>query len=137
MEKKKAQAVSNAKEALSSAQSVEALASAAAKEVNTAEGVSANSMVLTGAGREPKVIGAIFELNEGQTSGVIEGSSAAYVVNVTSKQVPSLDNLDEATRQQIRTRLEGEINQKFGAIWLEQLKQEAEIVDNRSRLIQS
>jgi peptidyl-prolyl cis-trans isomerase D len=137
LEKKKAQAVSNAKEALSSAQSVEALASAAAKEVNTAEGVSANSMVLTGAGREPKVIGAIFELNEGQTSGVIEGSSAAYVVNVTSKQVPSLDNLDEATRQQIRTRLEGEINQKFGAIWLEQLKQEAEIVDNRSRLIQS
>lgn len=125
LEKKKAQAVSNAKEALSSAQSVEALASAAAKEVNTAEGVSANSMVLTGAGREPKVIGAIFELNEGQTSGVIEGSSAAYVVNVTSKQVPSLDNLDEATRQQIRTRLEGEINQKFGAIWLEQLKQEA------------
>ncbi len=137
LEKKKAQAVSNAKEALSSAQSVEALASAAAKEVNTAEGVSANSMVLTGAGREPKVIGAIFELNEGQTSGVIEGSSATYVVNVTSKQVPSLDNLDEATRQQIRTRLEGEINQKFGAIWLEQLKQEAEIVDNRSRLIQS
>lgn len=137
LEKKKAQAVSNAREALNSNQTVEALASSTGKEIQTAEGIAANSMVLTGAGREPKVIGAIFELEEGETSGVIEGSSAAYVVMVTSKQVPSLDNLDEATKQQIRTRLEGEINQKFGAIWLEQLKQEAEIIDNRSRLIQS
>jgi len=94
-------------------------------------------MVLTGAGREPKVIGAIFELEQGETSTVIEGGSAAYVVSVTSKQIPSLDNLDESTKQQIRTRLEAEINQKFGAIWLEQLKQEADIIDNRSRLIQS
>ncbi|MBO6621932.1 MAG: SurA N-terminal domain-containing protein [Balneola sp.] len=137
LEKKKAQAVNNAREALNSNQTVEALASSTGKEVQTAEGIAASSMVLTGAGREPKVIGAIFELEEGETSGVIEGSSAAYVIMVTSKQVPSLDNLDEATKQQIRTRLEGEINQKFGAIWLEQLKQEAEIIDNRSRLIQS
>jgi peptidyl-prolyl cis-trans isomerase D len=122
---------------LASNPTVEALAAATEKEIITAEGLAASSVVLTRAGREPKVIGAIFELEEGETSGVIEGNSAAYIVNVTSKQTPSLDNLDEATRQQIRTRLEGEINQKFGAIWLEQLKKEADIVDNRSRLIQS
>lgn len=137
LDKKKAKAVSNAKEALSSNQTIEALATATGKEVVTAEGIAASSMVLTGAGREPKVIGAIFELEQGETSTVIEGGSAAYVVSVTSKQIPSLDNLDESTKQQIRTRLEAEINQKFGAIWLEQLKQEADIIDNRSRLIQS
>ncbi|MBR9917301.1 hypothetical protein GYB29_06400 [bacterium] len=137
LEKKKALAVENAKQALASNPTVEALAAATEKEIITAEGLAASSVVLTRAGREPKVIGAIFELEEGETSGVIEGNSAAYIVNVTSKQTPSLDNLDEATRQQIRTRLEGEINQKFGAIWLEQLKKEADIVDNRSRLIQS
>lgn len=137
LEKKKALAVENAKQALASNPTVEALAAAMEKEIITAEGLAASSAVLTRAGREPKVIGAIFELEEGETSGVIEGNSAAYIVNITSKQTPSLDNLDEATRQQIRTRLEGEINQKFGAIWLEQLKKEAEIVDNRSRLIQS
>lgn len=137
LEKKKALAVENAKQALASNPTVESLAAAMEKEIITAEGLAASSAVLTRAGREPKVIGAIFELEEGETSGVIEGNSAAYIVNVTSKQAPSLDNLDEATRQQIRTRLEGEINQKFGAIWLEQLKKEAEIVDNRSRLIQS
>ncbi|MFY0697449.1 MAG: SurA N-terminal domain-containing protein [Balneola sp.] len=137
LEKKKALAVENAKQALASNPTVEALATATEKEIITAEGLAASSAVLTRAGREPKVIGAIFELEEGETSGVIEGNSAAYIVNVTSKQTPSIDNLDEATRQQIRTRLEGEINQKFGAIWLEQLKKEAEIVDNRSRLIQS
>ncbi|OAN61314.1 hypothetical protein A8B79_07590 [Balneola sp. EhC07] len=137
LEKKKALAVENAKQALASNPTVEALAAATEKEIITAEGLAESSAVLTRAGREPKVIGAIFELEEGETSGVIEGNSAAYIVNVTSKQTPSIDNLDEATRQQIRTRLEGEINQKFGAIWLEQLKKEAEIVDNRSRLIQS
>ncbi len=137
LEKKKALAVENAKQALASNPTVEALAAAMEKEIITAEGLAASSAVLTRAGREPKVIGAIFELEEGETSGVIEGNSAAYIVNITSKQTPSLDNLDEATRQQIRTRLEGEINQKFGAIWLEQLKKEADIVDNRSRLIQS
>ena len=137
LEKKKAKAVSNAKEALSSNQTLEALASATEKEVQTAEGIAANSVVLTGAGREPQVIGAIFELNQGETSGVIEGGNAAYVVSVTSKQVPSLENLDDTAKEQIRARLEAEINQKFGAIWLEQLKQEADIIDNRSRLIQS
>lgn len=137
LEKKKALAVENAKQALASNPTVESLAAAMEKEIITAEGLAASSAVLTRAGREPKVIGAIFELEEGETSGVIEGNSAAYIVNITSKQTPSIDNLDEAARQQIRTRLEGEINQKFGAIWLEQLKKEAEIVDNRSRLIQS
>ncbi|MEP1152510.1 MAG: SurA N-terminal domain-containing protein [Balneola sp.] len=137
LEKKKALAVEKAQALLSSNQTIEAVAEAAGNDLETAEGIAANSVVLTGAGREPKVIGAIFEMEEGATSGVIEGSSAAYIAKITSKQTASVDNLDETTRMQIRTRLEGEVNQKFGAIWLEQLRNEAEIVDNRKRLIQS
>ncbi|MEP1305197.1 MAG: SurA N-terminal domain-containing protein [Balneola sp.] len=137
LEKKKAKAMEKATSLLSENQTLEALASASEKEVQTAEGVAASSVVLGEAGREPKVVGAIFELNEGEQSKVIEGASAAYILKIDSKQTADIENLDEATRQQIRTRLEGEVNQKFGAIWLEQLKQEAEIVDNRKRLIQS
>lgn len=137
LEKKKERALKNAQDLLSANQTLEAIAEASGKEIATSKGIGAATFVLPGAGREPKVVGAIFELEEGQTSGVIEGTGAAYILNITSKQMASVENLDEATRQQIRTRLEGEVNQKFGAIWLEQLKEEAEIVDNRSRLIQS
>jgi len=137
LEKKRELTLSNAKELLTANQTLEAIAEVSGKNVGTSEGVGAGSFVLAGAGREPKVIGAIFELEQGETSDVIEGSSAAYIVTVNSKQMADATNLDEATRNQIRTRLEGEINQKFGAIWLDQLKQEAEIVDNRKRLIQS
>ncbi len=137
LEKKKALAVKKAKDLLAANPAIENLAEVAGKDLATEEGLAANTVVLPGAGREPKLMGAIFELKEGATSDVIEGSSAAFVVKITSKQTASLENLDEGTRQQIRMQLEGEINQKFGAIWLEQLKQEAEIIDNRKRLIQS
>tara|TARA_R110002124_G_scaffold134495_4_gene297265 strand:- start:502 stop:2277 length:1776 start_codon:yes stop_codon:yes gene_type:complete len=136
LKKKKELAVKKAQDLLAKNTTIEGLAEAAGKDVGTAEGVSANAVVLPVAGREPKVIGAIFELEEGKISGVMEGSNAAYVVKVNSKQTPLIENLDEATKQQIRTRLEGEINQKFGAIWLEQLRKEAEIIDNRKRLFQ-
>jgi peptidyl-prolyl cis-trans isomerase D len=137
LEKKKALSIQRAKDLLAANTNIDDLAEAAGKELNTAEDISANGLVLAGAGSEPKVIGAIFALDEGQTSKVIEGSSAAYVVKVITKQTPLIENLDAATRQQIKTRLEAQINQKFGSIWLEQLKEEAEVIDNRSRLIQS
>ncbi len=137
LEKKKEVAIQKANDLLAGNSNLTSLADVAGKEVQTSNGLTKDSQVLSGAGREPKVIGAIFELEEGETSGVLEGENAAYVVQITSKQSADLENLNEATRTQIRTRLEAEIQQKFGAIWLEQLKQEAEIVDNRSRLLRS
>lgn len=137
LEKKKELAVKKAQEILNANPTIEGLAEASGKEIGNAKGVAASAALLPNAGREPKVIGAIFELEQGDISSVIEGSNAAYVVKVISKETPLIENLDQLTRQQIRTRLEGEINQKFGEIWLEQLRAEADIVDNRSRLIQS
>lgn len=137
IQKKKEVAKQRAEQALSANSDLQAIAAAAEKEVQFANGLTPNSLVLTGAGREPKVIGAIFELEEGETSSALVGENAAYIVKVTSLQPADMANLDEATKQQIKTRLEGEMQQKFGAIWLEQLREEAKIIDNRSRLIQS
>ncbi len=137
LDKKKEVAAQKAKDLLAANGSLEALANATEKEIQSADGLNMDSQVLSGAGREPKVIGAIFELEEGETSGVIEGSSAVFIVRVDSKQPADLQNLDQITRDQIRTRLESEIQQRFGAIWLEKLKEEAEIIDNRGRLLRS
>ena len=48
---------------------------------------------------------------------------------------PTESTLDNVTASGIRTELEQQINQKYLAVWLDQLESEADIVDNRSRLL--
>jgi parvulin-like peptidyl-prolyl isomerase len=74
-------------------------------------------------------------MTEGQTSGVLEGLNGAYVVQVTSLTKPDASTLDQATAGQIRSQLEQQVNQKYMSIWLEELKEEAEITDNRARVL--
>ncbi len=137
LEKKKELTAQKAADIVASNTDMAAIANAAGYELQTTESVAANAVFLDGAGREPKVIGAIFTLEENDISGPIQGNAAVYIIQVTSKQTPNLENLTDAEKDQIRTQLEGEINQKFGAIWLEELKKEADIIDNRNLLIQS
>ncbi|RNC83885.1 MAG: hypothetical protein ED557_08935 [Balneola sp.] len=133
-EKRKEIAVSNISNLVAANASLESLATAASKEIQTVDNLAANSSVITGAGREPGIVGAIFEMEDGQTSGVLEGLNAAYVVqvNTITRAIPS--TLDGATAQQIRAELEQLESQKYLSIWLDELKEEADITDNRSRL---
>ncbi len=119
---------------LASNSTVASLAEASGKEVQSVEALAASSTVLRGGGREPGVIGAIFGLSEGETSGAIEGVTAVYVVHVVSKTEPDLSTLDQATVTTIRQELEQKENQRYLAVWLEELKDEADIVDNRSKV---
>ena len=115
--------------------SLEALSSSAEKEVQSMDNLAASSVVITGAGREPGIIGSIFSMTEGQTSGVLEGLNGAYVVEVTGLTKPDASTLDSNTANQIRTELEQQVNQKYLSIWLEELKDEADITDNRARVL--
>lgn len=72
--------------------SLDAIASANNAEVRTATGLSMNNPTIIGEGREPKVVGTVFALKQGQTSKPIEGENAVYVVEVTAispAQAPS------------------------------------------------
>lgn len=135
-EKRQAVAHQKVSDLLASNSTLENLAASAGKEVQTVSGVAASATALTGAGREPKVIGSIFAMDEGQTSKAIKGANGVYVVRVDSKSTPAANTLDDATAQSIKTELEQQMNQRYLSVWLEQLKQEADIVDNRARLIQ-
>ncbi|MEX0844337.1 MAG: SurA N-terminal domain-containing protein [Balneolaceae bacterium] len=114
---------------------LDALAAATDKEITNFDNLRASSTTLPGAGREPKIIGAIFALDEGETSGVLAGNSAVFVVQVLDKTEANLADLDQATRQNIRQQLEQQKNQAFTSVWLEELRNDAKIVDNRSRLL--
>jgi parvulin-like peptidyl-prolyl isomerase len=117
-------------------QTLEAIAEQTDQEVQTQNNLRANATVIQGAGREPMVIGAVLSLEEGQTSDVLVGNSAAFIVEVVNKETADLANLDPQTRNEIRQRLEQQKFQEFNSIWLEQLKADAKIVDNRDRLLQ-
>ena len=110
------------------AQSLEPLASAEGQTVKTATEIRMTNPVLTGAGREPKIVGVAFGLNDGETSGLIQGENGVYMIQVVKKTpAPSIASyLSFATR--IRQARVGNVNtQVFNA-----LKEAADIEDNRS-----
>ncbi len=134
-EKRKEATVAKVKGMLATNPTIEALSSASSKEILSMDNLAASSTVITGAGREPGVIGAIFTMSEGQTSGVISGLNAAFVVQVTNVTRPDASTLDQTTASSLRSELEQQESQRYLSIWLEQLKEEADITDNRDRVL--
>lgn len=134
--KRKQHVVNRVNELLSQNSEFENLAQAVGKEVNTAEGLTMNSAAIEGAGREPKVVGAIFGLQEGEISKPIAGTSAVFVARIDMREDADLQNLTPDTRQQIRRRLQQQKSTAFMNTWIDQLKEEADIEDNRSRVLQ-
>jgi peptidyl-prolyl cis-trans isomerase D len=113
----------------------QALTTASGKDVQNVDGVAANATVLVGGGREPGIIGSVFAMDEEVLSSAIEGTTGVYVIFVNSIVEPLPNTLDDITASGIRNELEQQINQKYLAVWLDQLEAEADIVDNRSRLL--
>lgn len=133
--KRKEQVANRVKELLASNQSLEAIASAAGKEVATAENVSMNSALIPGAGREPEIIGAIFGLAEGELSGALTGTNAVFVAQIDSKTEASPENMTASTRRQLEQQLQQQKSASFSQVWMEQLKEEADIEDYRATLL--
>ncbi len=134
-QKRRALTIQNVNEMLAVNSNLEALTSASDKDIQNVDGLAANATVLAGGGREPGVIGSVFAMQENILSTAIEGTTGAYVVFVNSIVEPSPTTLDDITASGIRAELEQQINQKYLAVWLDQLEAEADIVDNRSRLL--
>ena len=115
---------------------LESLAEAEGKELLSAQDLTFQDNQLPSAGREPMVIGAFFGLSEGEVSGPIEGNGGVYVGRVDEKNESEMNSeIDDRTMAQIRQRLQRRKQQMIMSVWVEQLKEEAEIVDNRAKLL--
>ncbi len=134
-DKRKAATIAKVQNMMAANGSLEALSASSSKEIQSMDNLAASSVVITGAGREPGIIGSIFSMSQGQTSGVLKGQNGAYVIEVTNITKPDASGLNQATANQIRAELEQQVGQKYMSIWLEELKQEAEITDNRARVL--
>ncbi|WP_298237804.1 SurA N-terminal domain-containing protein [uncultured Algibacter sp.] len=103
----------------------------AAVENTTAKSASALTMktpTISGAGREPLIVGTAFGLKEGETSKLIAGENGVYMVEVT-KVTPAveLDNY-QASANRVAQQKASAVNTKV----FEALKDAADIEDNRA-----
>ena len=112
-----------------SATTLDDLAAAQKKSVRTASAINMKNPTISGAGREPLVVGAAFGLGEGETSKLIDGSNGVYMIQVT-KITPAtpLDNY-QASANRIAQQKSNVVNSKL----YNALKDAAEIEDNRAK----
>ena len=100
-------------------------------ELRSQSNVTFSTESASGIGRDPAFAGTIFGLDEGDTSGVVEGKNAAFVVRVTSLQEPSA--LTDVERQKIRQTLLQQRRRQVSSQWIAALKEDARIEDNRGQ----
>lgn len=106
-----------------------ALANSVGTTVQTADNLSYSSGIVSSLGREPAYIGTAFGLADGETSPVIEGANATYVV----KRVSSTNsgNITETEKNSIRQQLQTQKQNRLRAQLIASVRDEADIVDNR------
>jgi len=95
--------------------------------VKSANAISMSNPTLPGAGREPKVVGTAFALENGQISDLIDGEKGIYKIEVTKHTVaPKMDSYKSYAKDPSNN-----IN-AVGSKVMEALKKKATIEDNRA-----
>jgi len=100
-------------------------------QMRSESNVTFSTETVPGVGSDPAFSGTVFGLEEGETSGVVEGENAAFVVRVTTMQEPS--QLTAAKRQQIRQQLMKQRRKEVSQQWIAALKEDATIKDQRNQ----
>ena len=106
------------------------MAGALNTRIRTKDDVTYTTRSVPGLGREPSFVGTVFGLDEDETSGIVEGENAAFVVQVTSMTRPA--DLTAEERQQIRQQLLRQEQQQVAQQYIATLRDRAEIEDYRS-----
>ena len=110
----------------------EALPEALGTELRTQSDLTYSTSTVPGLGQEPQFVGTVFGLDEAESSGVVAGKNAAFVVKTTQKATPP--PLTDQKRSQLRQRLLKQRRQEVSSNWIAALKEDATIKDNRSQL---
>lgn len=95
--------------------------------VRSANAITMANPTIPGAGREPKVIGTAFGLENGQVSGLIDGENGVYKIEVTKHtEAPAMDSYKAYAKDPANN-----INAVGGKV-VDALKKKATIEDNRA-----
>lgn len=95
---------------------------------SNATALTVKSPTIPGAGSEPLVVGTVYAMNEGETSGLIEGETGIFMITLSKKQeAPKLDNYSTYANN-----LKAATATKVNTAVYDALKEGAVIEDNRS-----
>ena len=130
--KKKAEAIIKT---LGANPTLESAANAYKQQVLTAgadSSITFNSQIIPNLGQEPKVIGASFNAaNQTKVSAPIEGNTGVFVIKVNSIGEKPADTPEAEAQRKIQQTTN--LRNEAAAGWLEGLKNQATIKDNRSK----
>lgn len=112
----------------------EGLADRLSTAERTAEGLSFANQSVPGIGRDAVFVGTAMAMAEGETSGVVEGENAVYVIKVTAAHEPGAIQPSEYTslQDQLTSRQQNIVR----AQWITALRESADIEDNRRIFLQ-
>jgi peptidyl-prolyl cis-trans isomerase D len=103
--------------------------------LRTAASVQFNNPMIPNIGREPRFVGTALGLREGQTSGVVAGENAAFVLVVRSSNMVDPTQMSGTERESIRNALTTRKRDSVIAEWMETLRDQAEIEDHRAQVL--
>ncbi len=95
--------------------------------------LSAQNSFVPGFGQQPRLAGAVSATPQGQVTNVVEGSDAAFIARVTGVNEPP--PLTDAQREAIRNELLTSRRARVLSQWLQGLRDNAEVTDNRAALL--
>ena len=105
------------------------LAQALGVSERTATGITSSTRSVADLGNDPVFKGTVLSMNEGQTSGIVEGVNAVFVALATKVNEPA--PITDADRNQLRTQLANQLKAQATREWLATLRDQADIEDNR------
>lgn len=117
------------------AASLDAISEQSQRSIQTASAVRMNSTTISGAGREPGVVGAIFGTQPETLTGPIRGENAAFFLVVTEREDADLADLTQSERDRIRTRLAQQKTRTFTEQLVERLQEQVRVRDFRQQLM--
>ncbi|AVR44322.1 peptidylprolyl isomerase [Christiangramia fulva] len=98
-------------------------------QVEQADAVNLNTPTLPGAGKEPKVVGTVFGLKEGEVAEPIAGEKGVFVAKLLSRfKAPEMENYTSYAQQETMERRAQATSRVFDA-----LKKKADIEDKRAK----
>ncbi|MCH8567055.1 MAG: SurA N-terminal domain-containing protein [Balneolales bacterium] len=119
----------------SNSSSLQELADRAERSVQSASNIRMNSTNISGAGREPGIVGAIFGSETNTLKGPIKGENAVFFFIVTERTDADLANLSSSERERIRTRLTQQKTRTFTEQLVDRLKEQSRVRDLRNRVV--
>ncbi len=121
------------REQYASLSSLEEISERSERSVQTASNVRMNSTNISGAGREPGVVGQIFGSDVEMLKGPFRGESAVFFIVVDERIDADLADLSSNERDRIRTRLTQQKSRTFTDQLVQRLQDQVRVRDNRQQ----